>query len=91
VLEQAPDVDVIYFDPMYEEANGKVSPRKEMRIFRSLVGKDIDALSVFHQALGMKPKRLVIKRPKFSLSLGAKPSVEYIGKSTRYDAYFPVS
>lgn len=88
VLEGPCHWDVIFFDPMYEDANPKASPRKEMRIFRNVVGKDPDALEVFHRARALKPRRLVVKRPLKSIHLGEKPSVEYIGKSTRYDVYF---
>ncbi len=89
-LKEPPDVDVFYFDPMFEDANQKSSPKKEMRIFRNVVGSDLDAQLVFKEALLLKPKRLVIKRPRHSISLSEKPSVEYIGKSTRYDVYFSV-
>jgi 16S rRNA (guanine1516-N2)-methyltransferase len=87
-LDEALLVEVIYFDPMFEDANERTSPRKEMRIFRNIVGKDGDALSVFQKARSTKPKRLVVKRPRQSIYLLDKPSVEYIGKSTRYDVYF---
>jgi 16S rRNA (guanine1516-N2)-methyltransferase len=90
VLESPPAVEVLYYDPMFEDANDKTSPRKEMRIFRSIVGKDQDAISIFQKALSKKPKRLVVKRPKQSIHLSQKPSVEYIGKSTRYDVYFSI-
>lgn len=90
VLDGAPAVDVFYFDPMFEDANEKTSPKKEMRIFRSLVGPDQDAVRVFSRALSLKPKRLVVKRPKQSVYLSQKPAVEYIGKSTRYDVYFSI-
>lgn len=89
VLENPPQVEVFYFDPMFEDASDN-TPKKEMRIFRSLVGKDQDAMTVFELALSKKPKRLVVKRPKQSRELGRKPSVEYIGKSTRYDVYFSI-
>lgn len=89
-LANPPPIETIFFDPMFEDANEKVSPKKEMRIFRSLVGSDQDAEQVFKKALERKPKRLVIKRPKQSIALVQKPSVEYIGKSTRYDVYFSV-
>lgn len=90
VLENPPQTDVIYFDPMFEDASAKTSPRKEMRIFRNIVGKDEDAISVFNKAQALKPKRLVVKRPRQSVHLFEPTSVEYVGKSTRYDAYFPV-
>jgi 16S rRNA (guanine1516-N2)-methyltransferase len=88
VLEGQREVQVAFFDPMFEDANKKASPRKEMRIFRDLVGKDADAVEVFHKAHEMSLKRLVVKRPRHSVFLGPKPNVEYIGKSTRYDVYF---
>lgn len=90
VLETGPKTEVLYFDPMFEDANDKASPRKEMRIFRSLVGSDQDAIAVFETALSKKAKRLVIKRPRHSANLSQPPSVQYIGKSTRYDVYFSV-
>lgn len=89
VLENPPSVDVFYFDPMFEDASDN-TPKKEMRIFRNLVGKDQDAEMIFKEALAKKPKRLVVKRPKQSVQLVQKPSVEYIGKSTRYDVYFSI-
>lgn len=89
VLDNPPAVDVFYFDPMFEDASDN-TPKKEMRIFRSLVGKDQDAEAVFKKAHSKKPKRLVVKRPKQSVELVQKPSVEYIGKSTRYDVYFSI-
>ena len=88
VLSEGPSVDTVYFDPMFEDANDKASPKKEMRIFRTLVGSDQDAVSVLEKAENLRPKRLVVKRPRLSQELGKKPSVQYIGKSTRYDVYF---
>ena len=88
VLLNPPETEVIYYDPMYEDASSKTSPRKEMRIFRNLVGKDQDAEIIFKAALNLKPKRLIVKRPRSSGILVMEPSVEYVGKSTRYDVYF---
>lgn len=85
-LDQCPEVDVIYFDPMFEDANHKSSPRKEMRIFRSLVGPDMDSLTVFEKARALGRKRLVVKRPRLSKSL-APTILQYTGKATRYDVY----
>lgn len=79
--------EVIYFDPMFEDANEKANPKKEMRIFRNLVGKDQDAGAVFQRALEAGARRLVVKRPRLSQNLGDKPDIVYEGKSTRYDVY----
>ncbi len=88
VLRHPPSVDTIFFDPMFEDANEKASPKKEMRIFRGLVGKDQDAEHVFQTALDLRPRRLVVKRPRHSAPFGVTAATEYIGKSTRYDVYF---
>lgn len=88
VLQSELPVDVLYFDPMFEDPNEKTAPKKEMRIFRRLVGKDMDAEVIFQKALQKRPKRLVVKRPRRSAVLALKSSVQYLGKSTRYDVYF---
>ncbi|MBA2403456.1 MAG: class I SAM-dependent methyltransferase [Bdellovibrionales bacterium] len=87
-LKENPLPDVVFFDPMFEDANEKALPKKEMRIFRSFIGQDQDALSVFNLIRALNPKRLVIKRPRLSASLGMAPSLKIEGKATRYDVYF---
>jgi 16S rRNA (guanine1516-N2)-methyltransferase len=83
-------VDVIYFDPMYEDPNHKTKPNKKMRIFRELVGSDSDAKSVGLNLLDKCLDRLVIKRPIASEELLPNPSLVFRGKSTRYDVYLKV-
>lgn len=78
--------DVIYFDPMYEEKNDKTLPKKEMRIFREVVGVDSDA-KIEAEKLKLLTKRLVIKRSTKANSLIENPSFSIKGKSTRYDIY----
>ena len=79
--------DVVYFDPMYgEEKNEKTLPKKEMRIFREVVGADNDA-SKIATALKSKAKRLVIKRSIKAMPILENPSMQISGKSTRYDVY----
>ncbi len=80
--------DVVFFDPMFEDANARALPKKEMRIFRSFVGQDQDALNVFRRARELNPKRLVVKRPRLSVELGEVPKIKFEGKATRYDVYF---
>ena len=87
-LSTRPKADVIFFDPMFEDSNDKAAPKKEMRIFRNLVGTDQDARDVFKMAYSLHPKRLVIKRPRHSIPLfEEQKALEYLGKSTRYDVY----
>lgn len=79
--------DVLYYDPMFEDANEKSLPRKEMRIFRSVVGEDADAKKVFNLALKKITKRVVVKRPRLSCTISEVKPLQYIGKATRYDVY----
>lgn len=90
LLNHPSSFDVIYFDPMFEDFNDKTAPKKQMRVFRSLIGQDSDACQTFERALGCKPRRLVVKRPRYSqeLTQGFPSVVKYLGKSIRYDVYF---
>ena len=89
ILGNPPTVDVIFFDPMFEDANQKASPKKEMRIFRNLLTGDADAEAVLEKALSTGVKRIVVKRPRLSRELLNRKPVRMEGKSTRYDVYFP--
>lgn len=87
-LQENPLPDVIYFDPMFEDANERALPKKQMRIFRAFIGQDQDALSVFSLVRKLNPKRFVVKRPRLSVELGTSPQIKIEGKATRYDVYF---
>jgi 16S rRNA (guanine1516-N2)-methyltransferase len=91
ILSDAPEVDVLYYDPMYEDPNRRTSPQKEMRLFRHFVGSDADAELVFAAARKKGLKRLVVKRPRLSGSIGDDKALVYEGKSTRYDVYLGLS
>lgn len=80
------DPDVIYFDPMYAQKNDKTRPKKEMQIFRDVVGLDLDAMKTA-RLLFRKSKRLVIKRSIKANPLLENPSMTISGKSTSYDVY----
>lgn len=86
-LTEATGFDALYFDPMFEDANLKSSPRKEMRIFRNTVKEDRDAADVFLLARAKNAKRLVVKRPRLSKFLSEETPLSYEGKATRYDVY----
>lgn len=79
--------DVIFFDPMYKEVNQKSLPKKEMQVFREVVGKDEDALEVF-EFLKSQNRRLVMKRSLKATPFGT-PDFTSSGKSTAYDVYLP--
>lgn len=78
--------EVLYFDPMYPHRKGSALPRKEMQMFRTLVGADEDADDVFQLALQAPVARVVLKRPQGSAFIG-KPSYSIETKMIRFDIY----
>ena len=59
-----------------------------MRLFRPLVGDDLDAPALLAAALALASHRVVVKRPRKAPCIeGAKPSYVLEGKSSRYDIY----
>ena len=79
--------DVIYIDPMFPGGR-KTAERKSLRVLRWLVGDDEDSKSLFHEALLLSPRRVVVKRPLRAQPLsGLEPTTTHKGKSVRYDVY----
>ena len=79
---------VIYLDPMFPHRDKSALVKKEMRLFRPLVGDDLDAPALLQAALALASHRVVVKRPrKAPIIDGAKPSHALEGKSSRYDVY----
>ncbi|MGF6692753.1 class I SAM-dependent methyltransferase [Pseudomonas sp. D(2018)] len=79
---------VIYLDPMFPHRDKSALVKKEMRLFRPLVGDDQDAPALLGAALALASHRVVVKRPrKAPIIEGAKPSYALEGKSSRYDIY----
>ena len=80
------NIDAIYYDPMYPAKKKKsAKSRKEMEVFKDIVGPDEDIEDVLHR-LHTLHSHLVVKRPLKSPQL-LKPSYSYEGKTTRYDVY----
>ncbi|MFW5453048.1 class I SAM-dependent methyltransferase [Thioalkalivibrio sulfidiphilus] len=87
-LDEAPRPDVIYLDPMYPHRDKSALVKKEMRVFRTLVGDDQDAPETLEAALAVAKRRVVVKRPARAEPLsGRKPSHQIPGKTTRFDVY----
>ncbi len=81
-------MDTIYMDPMYPHRNKSALNRLEMRIIRSLVGDDRDAVELLHIALQQAKKRVVVKRPKGAPLINSlQPSHVISMKNSRYDVY----
>lgn len=79
--------DVIYYDPMYPEKKKSALPRKEMQIFKTLIGPDTDSLEFLKWARTKALERVVVKRPSGAVGIMTDVSATYEGKSTRYDMY----
>ena len=80
--------DVVYVDPMHPERTKAALVKKEMRLFRALVGGDEDDSRLLESALQVARRRVVVKRPrKAEAIVGPKPGLVMEGKSTRYDIY----
>lgn len=79
---------VIYLDPMFPHREKSALVKKEMRLFRPLVGDDMDAPALLAAALALATHRVVVKRPRKAPCIdGPKPSHALEGKSSRYDIY----
>lgn len=80
--------DVIYYDPMYPEKKKTALPRKEMQIFRKLVGSDSDIDEVIECVLSTSVKRFVVKRPKNAEILNLKPKpILFAGTTVQYQVF----
>ncbi|CAL4326635.1 class I SAM-dependent methyltransferase [Buchnera aphidicola] len=80
--------DVIYLDPMYPLNKKKSLPKKNMQIFRNLIGQDEDAEELLNLAQKKAKKRVVVKRPCYAKSLSQdKLSFIVLGKKHRFDIY----
>ena len=84
--DEAPQV--IYLDPMFPHRDKTALVKKEMRLFRPLVGADDDAPDLLAAALALATHRVVVKRPrKAPAGAGEKPGYVLEGKSSRFDIY----
>ena len=80
--------DVVYLDPMYPHKKKSALVKKEMRVFQTLVGADLDADGLLAPALALATKRVVVKRPDYAEFLaGQKPAMAIETKKNRFDVY----
>ena len=80
--------DVVYLDPMYPHRTKTALVKKEMRIFRQLVGDDADSRDLLAAARKCAQFRVVVKRPARSTRLADElPDIEIKSPNTRYDVY----
>ncbi|WP_303285587.1 class I SAM-dependent methyltransferase [Marinobacter sp. SS8-8] len=80
--------DVIYLDPMFPHRDKSALVKKEMQIFRTVVGDDDDCARLLTGALECARHRVVVKRPRKAPAIaGPDPTTRIEGKSSRYDVY----
>ncbi len=79
---------VVYLDPMFPHREKSALVKKEMRVFRPLVGDDDDAPALLEAALALASHRVLVKRPRHAPTLGgSKPGYALEGNSSRFDVY----
>ena len=87
-MNLAQQVDVVYLDPMYPHREKSAAVKKEMRVFQSLVGEDLDADALLTPALALAKYRVVVKRPSYAPPLNnVKPNTSINMKKNRFDVY----
>jgi 16S rRNA (guanine1516-N2)-methyltransferase len=74
-------------DPMYPVKKKSAKSRKEMELFKSIVGTDDDADELFEFARKREGARVVVKRPLHGVFVDKSCTRSFKGKSTRYDMY----
>ncbi len=83
-----PQPDIVYLDPMFPHSTASAEAKKEMKLFRSLVGADLDEDQLWEQANSIARCRIVVKRPAKAPPLAGKaPSYVLAGKANRFDVY----
>ena len=88
ILQQwAPQVDVVYLDPMFENLKQKSAPKKGLAFLREISGTEGGVSEIVEKAIKLGVKRVVVKRPLKSENLYGKPNIVYEGKLIRYDVY----
>lgn len=85
---QDPVADVVYLDPMFPHRDKSALVKKEMQLFRPVVGDDPDASALLEAALACARYRVVVKRSRRAPAIeGVAPGLTLEGKSSRYDVY----
>ena len=80
--------DVVYLDPMFPHSKKSAQVKKEMSLFRELIGDDTDTAELLETALKVANNRVVVKRPRKAPNIdGPMPSFSLEGKSGRFDIY----
>ena len=83
-----PRPQVVYLDPMFPHKQKSALVKKEMRVFQSLVGPDLDADGLLAPAQRLATKRVVVKRPDYAPPLAEVATANaVVTKGHRFDIY----
>ena len=87
----AENPDVVYLDPMFPERRKSGLIGKKLQLLQKLEQPCIDESALLDAAIGIRPKKIIIKRPlKGGYLADRKPSYTNEGKAIRYDCFvFP--
>lgn len=85
--EQRPDI--IYLDPMFAHAEKTALVKKDMRLFRQVLGDEVnDEAELLSVARNVAKLRVVVKRAiKASCLADVEPAYALSGKAVRFDVY----
>lgn len=84
----SPRPQVVYLDPMFPHKQKSALVKKEMRVFQSLVGPDLDADGLLMPARALATKRVVVKRPDYAPPLADVATQNaVVTKGHRFDIY----
>ncbi len=88
-LAEAQRPEVIYLDPMFAHAEKAAQVKKEMRLFRQLLGDETcDEAALLTTARAKAKLRVVVKRAiKAGYLAGVAPAYALSGKAIRFDIY----
>lgn len=84
--------EVIYYDPMFPEREKSAVVKKDMFLFRQVIGEDKDIEDFIRIALKLATKRVVVKRPSTAEPVSAvdiQRAYFVDGGQCRFDCYKP--
>ncbi len=88
MAEAGEHLDVIYLDPMFPARKKTGLIKKKFQLLQQLEAPADDEEELLAAARGLRPGRIVIKRPaKGPYAAGVKPDFTYKGNSIRYDCF----
>ena len=85
-LEEEIIPDIIFLDPMFPKRQKSALVKKKFQLLQQLEQPCADETELLRAAMGVHPRKIIIKRPlKGPYLAGVKPDYSISGKSIRYD------